>query len=128
MKKIGNPEFTLKMLVISHDCSRTGAPILLLRLLRLFINRGDIFIRNVLRRSGPLEAEFKEISEVFVHPKPFWAYSKSKSVLIKGFNYLLQPYRENRFRGRLKSIAVDCDLIFINTISNGDLLRECDNT
>jgi hypothetical protein len=54
-----------KILVISHDVTQTGAPLLLLHLLSLLKENGvrlNILVRN---KSGQLAGAFKELSQTF---------------------------------------------------------------
>ncbi|HZL41831.1 MAG TPA: methyltransferase [Verrucomicrobiae bacterium] len=55
-----------KMLVISHDASRTGAPISLLTFLRWLRHNSNWDFRIVLRAGGPLESEFRDLGETQV--------------------------------------------------------------
>ena len=55
-----------KILFISHDASRTGAPILLLNLIRGVRERKEWDVRILLRAGGPLEPQFQELGETFV--------------------------------------------------------------
>jgi glycosyltransferase involved in cell wall biosynthesis len=61
----------LRLLVASHDASRTGAPILLLTFLRWVRRTTDADVQLVLWRGGPLEAAFAEVATMTVlHPPP----------------------------------------------------------
>ena len=57
---------TKQILFISHDASRTGAPILLLNFLRWFKQNTDIPFRIILAKTGELEPYFKELAPTFV--------------------------------------------------------------
>lgn len=55
-----------KILFISHDASRTGAPLFLISLIRWF-RENDIWdVRIVLRAGGVLEPEFRELGETIL--------------------------------------------------------------
>ena len=54
------------ILFISHDASRTGAPIFLLSFLRWLRMHSRCQFRILLRSAGPLEREFRELGETHV--------------------------------------------------------------
>ncbi|HWY77341.1 MAG TPA: methyltransferase domain-containing protein, partial [Verrucomicrobiae bacterium] len=58
-----------KLLFISHDASRTGAPMFLLNLLGWMREQGSSDFRIVLRAGGPLEHRFHELGETHVLPE-----------------------------------------------------------
>jgi glycosyltransferase involved in cell wall biosynthesis len=61
----------MKLLVASHDASRTGAPLVLLTFLRWLRRRAEVDVQLVLWRGGPLVPAFAEVAEVTVlHPPP----------------------------------------------------------
>ncbi|WP_096896367.1 hypothetical protein [Candidatus Scalindua japonica] len=53
-----------KILFISHDASRTGAPIILLNFLRWFQDNTNIPFRIILREDGELKPEFQALAPV----------------------------------------------------------------
>src|SRR6478672_13595265 len=57
---------TKKILIISHDANLNGAPILLLRLMKVLKEHGYTF-NTILRKGGPLVNEFKALSDVCGH-------------------------------------------------------------
>ena len=61
----------LRLLVVSHDASRTGAPLVLLTFLRWVRANTDAEVQLVLWRGGPLVEDFRAVAEVTVlHPPP----------------------------------------------------------
>ena len=54
------------VLFLSHDASRTGAPIQLLHLLRWLRRNADFDVEILLRSGGPMEKEFRELGPVTV--------------------------------------------------------------
>ena len=52
-----------RILFISHDASRTGAPIVLLHLLNWLDDNSDLEFDVLLGKGGPLEDDFKEVSD-----------------------------------------------------------------
>ena len=58
-----------RLLFIGHDASRTGAPFVLLHLLRwIRQNRPDWQVDLILLHGGQLEADYREVAEVVVLP------------------------------------------------------------
>lgn len=61
----------MRVLVASHDASRTGAPLLLLTFLSWLRRETDAEVRLVLWRGGPLVDAFETVADVTVlHPPP----------------------------------------------------------
>jgi len=103
----------LKILVISHDATRTGATILLLNLLELF-SKKNYQVDVLIKRSGEISDQFDKMfpTQQFYNPepKPFFkrVYSRMNRALTGKIQY---PYTTKKY-----------DLIINNTITNGDIL------
>lgn len=102
-----------KILIISHDASLNGAPITLLRLMRLLHGRGYRF-NTLIRGRGILEKDFRELSDVFgIYKRPAPGH-KLKRVLnnIAGYKpeFDIRPFTSG------------IDLVLSNTITNGEVL------
>lgn len=117
-----------KLLVISHDASRSGAPILLLNILKAYKEaHPEVVIDIIVRRNGPLIQEFVKVGDrvlVLNNNKilPASAFSefkrKSKFKVLTSFsNKRLPDLAVKHFT------AKDYDLVLSNTISNGAILR-----
>lgn len=103
-----------KILFISHDATRTGAPILLINLAKILKANGYA-IGFLLKYGGPLEYQFSELGEecVIAHrPSSVSLFSRLKKRIFqpKPFFDLRQLNWE------------DYSLILSNTITNGDIL------
>jgi glycosyltransferase involved in cell wall biosynthesis len=107
-----------KILFISHDASMSGAPILLLNLLRLLINSNKASIDVVISRDGVLSTEFKKAASTTVL-KPV-DYGKETSIFHRLKNFLNHKVKLIRLIKNLSSY----DLIVSNTIVNGKLLKQ----
>jgi len=57
---------TKKVLFISHDAGRTGAPLLLLVLLRWLKDNSDLEFSILLRAGGPLVEDFRALAPTFI--------------------------------------------------------------
>lgn len=107
----------LKFVFISHESSLSGAPVLLLNLLKLLKENGYRF-SIILKRGGKLEDKFSETGKTFI-VKPE-NYQNSKFFLLKVLDYFF-------YRIRLLSIISEikkADIIFSNTVTNGRFLKQ----
>ncbi len=95
-----------KILFISHDATRTGAPMVLLHLLKWFRRNSRIAYQILLKDGGPLEDEFCSLGHVH---------------LLNWDNTCLDQTKKENY---LKDLAKqDFDLIYSNTIANGQILK-----
>jgi len=109
----------LNILFISHDASRTGAPIMLLNLLR-YLKKYQILSFNVLlNHTGPLESEFSALAPTKLFRLKRGIVRKLLKILKIHFfvqdiknKHLLKCYKNENF-----------DLIYSNTIVNGEVLN-----
>lgn len=105
-----------KVLFISHDALRTGAPIVLLHFLRWFKENTNIPFQILLRSGGPLEAEFAELAPVLIfnqHPKNF-----SQKILSRvGMQSSLDPLQQYL-------AGEEIGLVYSNTITNHAVLEK----
>lgn len=106
-----------KIFFISHDCSLTGAPILLLNLLSLLSKKNFFDIQVVLGRGGILEKEFLKYGNVTILKSK--NYSRQTSFFLRSINFLI--YKTGLFLLNLK--LKKADIIFSNTIVNGKVLK-----
>lgn len=104
------------ILFISHDASLSGAPILLQNLLLLLQENKAARITVVIRRGGPLAAQFREHFRVMV--------LKPAGYRQGGAFKKLRHIMRNRWQlVRLFMVMPSVDVIFSNTIINGPLLK-----
>jgi len=106
----------MRLLVASHDASRTGAPLLLLTFLRWLRRETDAEVQLVLWRGGPLAPAFGEVAEVVVlHPEP-GRRSLGETVELGltelGMSSLGQAVTRVRVRARLR--VKPHDVLFLN--------------
>lgn len=107
-----------RILFISHDSTLTGAPILLLNLLRLLKETSIFDFEVLLYRGGNLEKEFKKLAAVDVLKNKGYALETGWFKKIK--NYISYRLKLVRWKNRIE----DFDLVFSNTITNGRLLQK----
>ena len=103
----------MKILVIAHDATRTGATILLLNLLELFIQK-NYEVDVLLKKGGEIRDQFVSMfpTQEFYNPdrKPFLkrVYSRFNRAITGKVQY---PYTTKKY-----------DLVINNTITNSDIL------
>ncbi|MFD2999153.1 glycosyltransferase family 4 protein [Pontibacter toksunensis] len=116
------------ILVISHDATRTGAPILLLRFLRgIKEDRPNTTFDFILGGGGPLLGEFESLGRTLVIHQPsnvstplsFRTRLGNKIKRITG-NVTKRPRLEDRISA---FVDKEYDLVLSNTITNGHILR-----
>ncbi len=106
-----------KVLFISNDASLTGAPVMLLHLLK-FIRENNLWeIHILLSRGGPLEGNFKKMGETRIL-KPA-GYTKEKNMLKKA----VMKMRISLKKLGLSLSSPGYDFVFNNTITNGSLAQ-----
>jgi glycosyltransferase involved in cell wall biosynthesis len=108
-----------KILFISHDASRTGAPIALIIIIRELIRHLGVKADILLKETGPLVDEFKALGNVFIYPNQP-RQSLTGRVVNKLLHLNLQ--KQKRIVNFLKK--EDYDLIYANTAASSDLLLE----
>ncbi len=112
-----------KVLFISHDALRTGAPIILLDFLKWFKNHSEIPFQILLRKGGELEPEFQALAPVSVFDEKQFLGNRwyKRAVLVPGFQRFINLGHFNRLKREL--IHEDIGLIYSNTITNGEVLK-----
>ena len=114
-----------KVLFISHDATRTGAPRSLLRLLKWLKNNSSVSFNILCRYPGEMINEFQDIGEVSLFYKKVETI-KLREIIWQGlmgkFGLSYNPYCHNLKKLKRKLIHENIDLIYANTIANGDVL------
>ncbi|MEO8116331.1 MAG: glycosyltransferase [Bacteroidota bacterium] len=106
-----------KVLFISNDASLTGAPVMLLHLLK-FICENDLWeIHILLNRGGPLEGSFKSMGDTVTLKQE--SYTKEKNKLKKGVMKMRMTFKKLK----ISRSSTAYDFVFNNTIANGSLVR-----
>jgi glycosyltransferase involved in cell wall biosynthesis len=136
----------MKILFISHDASRTGAPLSLLKIITWFSKNSDNELYTLFRSGGPEIKSFKEVSEVFMF-EDINVVSSIKLTTYKLLNRMLnfsihRKIISHKLKATLSSIIkpLDCeqnlrnilikekfgniDIIFNNTITNGSIVEQ----
>ncbi|MGA7952697.1 MAG: glycosyltransferase family 4 protein [Gloeobacterales cyanobacterium] len=105
-----------KILFISHDASRTGAPIVFLNFLRWFKENTDIPFKILLRNGGPLEGDFTNLAPTMIFNED--CQTRSQRIL-RGLG---RWHPEGQLRKFLSTDAIG--LIYSNTITNHTVLSQ----
>ena len=109
-----------KILFVSHDDSFTGAPILLLNLIRL-INSTENYQTNVIVKncSGKLYDEFASVSATYIinDYRSNFVFDKIKRIVFRIINKRFSK------QSKIQKLINETDFLFINTITLGDLFN-----
>ena len=108
----------MKILFISHDALRTGAPMVLLHFLKwLKQNKPNLHIDVLLLNGGSLETDFRAICDtLFVYPE-IEQPIKSRSKTLKRILFKLGVNKKNKTLLFLDAMALNkYDIIYANTV------------
>jgi glycosyltransferase involved in cell wall biosynthesis len=112
------------ILFVSHDASRSGAPIILLNLIIWLKINKNVNPVILLLEAGPLYSDFVSIGEVFVYEKEVKRSFKKQNFLIRFLKRCI--YKENvEYESMLSKIhKKDICIIYSNTVSSNWVLPE----
>lgn len=112
-----------KILFLSHDASRTGAPIVLLHLLRWLKDNSDLSFHVILRDGGALEPDLSALAMVSKLKPGMSTYTRW--IPRGGGRIGLRKTAEMIYLGRLKGrlLREGFGLVYANTVTNGDILE-----
>ncbi|HEU0207839.1 MAG TPA: glycosyltransferase family 4 protein [Candidatus Udaeobacter sp.] len=106
-----------EILFVSHDAGRTGAPLVLLNFQRWLRKHTNLKLTTILRKSGPLEAEFASLGETFLIKPGRWERILRERIASR----LPANVGANKRLAALR--ARPHQLIYSNTVTNGDVLQ-----
>jgi len=101
-----------KILFISHDATRTGAPILILNLAKLILSFDEYDVNFLLKDGGGLENDFKDLA-------PTYCLYNQKETKI---DFLKKKLFNTKSLIEDKLFLEQYHCIISNTITNGDIL------
>jgi glycosyltransferase involved in cell wall biosynthesis len=110
-----------RILFVSHDATRTGAPIVLLHLLRWLKANTDYDIHILLLANGPMVNEFSEVSTTYLWEKD-WKISFSSKVRGRIFKQKMYTINQNKILDAIGKIKFD--LIYLNTVVSTHIIPE----
>ncbi len=99
--KFSKPITRAKMLVIGHDASPTGAPVLLLNIIKTLKESFKLEIAVILLTGGPLEADFRALAPTYIVDEE---YKSDKNY--SRFRQLALSLREEGYTAALCNTAV----------------------
>lgn len=103
-----------KILFISHDATRTGAPILVLNLVKLLLSFNEYEVHFLLKKGGGLENDFKDLA-------PTYCLYKQK---LSKVDFIKQKLFKTKSLIEDKLFLKQFHSIISNTITNGDILEK----
>lgn len=74
------------ILFISHDASRSGAPIILLNLIKWLKKYKNVSAQILLLENGPLFSDFNSVGDVYIYKKEFITRDKNQNIFIRILN------------------------------------------
>ena len=105
-----------RVLFVSHQATRTGAPAVLLSFLRWLDHHGEVDAEVLLWRDGPLEAAFREVATVHVAgrlDRGSRVELLERNLPVVGLGGVAERLRRARLRPRLKDLT-GYDLYWLN--------------
>lgn len=111
----------MRVLFVSHDASRTGAPLLLLWLVRWLQQHSNIQASAILMRDGPLRKDFEKICPTyFWNPPPLFQPVLHR--VLDRFGKRKDSSAANLLENTIHS--VNPDIVYLNTLVLGKYLRD----
>ncbi len=112
-----------RILFISHEASRTGAPILLFRLIEEIKKNKNIEILILLKQGGALQQDFEALAKTFIWNRIFIenGFERWVNIFRKKLG-LRSVAKTDIYRKILLNEITMVDVIFNNTITNAGLL------
>jgi glycosyltransferase involved in cell wall biosynthesis len=107
------------ILFVSHDASRTGAPIMLLNLLRWSHQNRDTPFRILAGSSGELLSDFEELGMVDL-------FEPDRSLLFRGLRrFRLQRWYKSRHLARLREKLIHSNicLVYANSVASAKMVE-----
>lgn len=104
-------------LFVSHDASRTGAPLFLLRFLNWLRENHDIQFRTLLGCEGKLRPDFEALGTVDTFEPPAVAYRVLRRLSLHG-----RSLRAHRWRLREELLRDDFSLIYANSVASAEMV------
>lgn len=115
------PKIKPEILFVSHNASRSGAPLILLEMIRAFKAISDIPFAILIMEDGSLRAEFEKLGPTELY---YSIREARQSRTETGFKkQILRAKMFLKYSGIRKRIGKP-GLIFLNTITNGHIQRK----
>ena len=109
----------MRLLVVGHEASRTGAPIVLLTFLRWLRDNAAADVEVLLLDGGPLAPGFAEVARVHrLRPKPFHHKLPERLLIRAGRVAAADALRDARLRRAMRHLT-GFDAVLVNTVVGG---------
>ena len=106
-----------RLLFVSHDASRTGAPLFLLNLMTWLRANSNYELHVLFRKEGELGPDFAKIANIWSFEELFTLPLHQRATLLASKLFGLRKHK--RSASKLQS---QFDLIYSNTVANGQIL------
>ena len=113
-----------KVLFIGHSAGYTGAPIILFRLLNWLKKNTDLDLKLIIKQDGPLKSSYEKVAPVTLYNPHNTIISVIKRLFPKRFKKLNRIGKISKCKLKRKIKPFSVDLIFTNTITNGEILSD----
>jgi glycosyltransferase involved in cell wall biosynthesis len=118
---------TPRLLAVSHDASRTGAPAMLVHFLRWVAEHqpGALDVELLLLRGGPLEEDFRALGPASVLA-PFEKWTPAEVATLGLRKVGLEPLASATARVRMRALLARSrghDLVWLNSVASAPVLR-----
>ncbi len=111
-----------KILFVSHEASRTGAPIVLLNFLKWMKQHSDIPFVILLKAGGELTPEFEALAPTYLYPFPYRVLSGIRGKIMGNWNtYVAMPNHYRKLKKDLEAHSIG--LVYLNAVASGSLLH-----
>jgi len=108
----------LKIVIVSHDDTRTGAPLLLVNLAKLLKQQGGYEVIFLIKnKSGAVYEQFNAL-----FPTYYWSYYKPGKR--KWLFHTFATLKEKKQWQEAARFMADADVVLSNTITNGDIIEQ----
>jgi len=111
-----------KLLFITHESTRTGAPLLLLNLLKWMKQNTTYEFCLLIKRNGILTSEFENSCKTFYYEPKFKGNIAFRCLRLLHLQSVINYLHFLFLKVRLKNQKIT--LIYSNTITNGELLKK----
>jgi len=107
------------MLIIGHDASLTGAPIVLLNFVKWLVHEKNEPVFIILKKGGPLLNSYKTLGNLYV-----WETDLGeKSIFFRIMNRIIDLQKRRKKRIVKEVLQNKPSLILSNTVVNGDIIE-----
>ncbi len=108
----------MKILFVSHDTSRTGAPIFFLNLIKWISANTDFSFKIIVKYDGVLKDKYSRLAKTYV-----WNRTDRTNIFAKIITQVFNSYYFKKVRSFLMKTK-SFDIIYINSVPGIDVINE----